>query len=163
MRHPVPVQVVVEVAQAITIEFEGNTLTFTYTPTGAITDRELDIRVDVPSGWSAPTDRVDAEARGSFTVTHKKYIAATETLALQTAAAAAVEKIGPFDRQMAARLKHGSSLAAGDQVVFNYENAEAPSTVGASTFVMFYGAAQVTDADLTVLVGSGKDATMPYG
>ena len=37
-------------------QFEGNTLTFIYTPSGAITDRELDIRVDVPSGWS-PTDR----------------------------------------------------------------------------------------------------------
>ena len=149
----------VEVDAAVTINSIGNTLRFIYTPSGAITDRTLDIRVQVPMGWSAPTDRVDAEARGSFTVTHEKYTAATDTLALQTAAAAAVEKIGPFDRQMAARLKHGSSLAAGDQVVFTYENADAPATVGASTFTMFYGAAQVTDADLTVIVGSGKPAT----
>ena len=97
-----------ELAQAVTINSQGNTLTFIYTPSGAITDRELDIRVDVPSGWSAPTDRVDADARGSFTVTHKK-LDANKTLKLQTAAAAAVEKIGPFDRQMAARLKHGSN------------------------------------------------------
>ena len=60
---------------------------------------------------------------------------------------------------MAARLKPGSSLAAGDQVVFNYEDAAAPATVGASTFTMFYGQAQVTNADLTVIVGSGKPAT----
>ena len=74
---------------------------------------------------------------------------------------AAVEKIGPFDRQMAARLKHGSSLAAGDQVVFNYENADAPATVGPSTFTMTFGGSEVTMGDpLTVLVGSGKDATM---
>ena len=147
----------VAVAQAVTIGSNGNTLTFTYTPSGAITDRALDIRVQVPSGWSPPTDRVDADARGSFTVTHRK-LDANKTLKLQTVAAAAVEKIGPFDRQMAARLKHGSSLAAGDQVVFTYENADAPATVGASTFVMYYGAEQVTDADLMVLVGSGKDA-----
>ena len=147
----------VAVAQAVTIGSNANTLTFTYTPSGAITDRELDIRVQVPTGWSAPTDRVDAEARGSFTVTHRK-LDANKTLKLQTVAAAAVEKIGPFDRQMAARLKHGQLLAAGDQVVFTYENADAPATVGASTFVMYYGAEQVTDADLTVLVGSGKDA-----
>ena len=111
--------------QAIVAGEGGHTLTFIYTAAGAITDRALDIRVDVPTGWSEPTDRTDAGARGSFTVTHKK-IAADGTLSLQTAAAAAVEKIGPFDRQMAARLKPGSSLAAGDQVVFNYENAAAP-------------------------------------
>ena len=149
-----------ELAQAVTINSQGNTLTFIYAPSGAITDRELDIRVDVPSGWSAPTDRTDADARGSFTVTHKK-LDANKTLKLQTAAAAAVEKLGPFDRQMAARLKSGQSLAAGDQVVFNYENADAPATIGASTFVMYYGSEQVTtDTDLTVLVGSGKEAAM---
>ena len=150
----------VEIAQAVTINSTGNTLTFIYTPSGQITDRTLDIRVQVPTGWSVPTDRVDAEARGSFTVTHKKFTEATGTLALQTAAAAAVEKLGPFDRQMAARLKSSGSLAAGDQVVFNFENVDAPATVGASTFTMFYGAVQVTDADLTVIVGSGKDAAM---
>ncbi len=144
--------------QAIVAGEGGHTLTFIYTAAGAITDRALDIRVQVPTGWSEPTDRTDAGARGSFTVTHKK-IAADGTLSLQTAAAAAVEKIGPFDRQMAARLKPGSSLAAGDQVVFNYEDAAAPATAGASTFTMFYGQAQVRNADLTVIVGSGKPAT----
>ena len=146
-----------ELAQAVTINSEGNTLTFIYTATGAITDRALDIRVNVPRGWSEPTDSIDDNARGSFTVTHKKLDG--EVLKLQTAAAAAVEKIGPFDRQIAARLKHGQSVAAGDQVVFTYENADAPSTIGASTFVMYYGAEEVTMGDaLTVLVGSGKDA-----
>ena len=144
--------------QAIVAGEGGHTLTFIYTAAGEITDRALDIRVNVPRGWSEPTDRTDPGARGSFTVTHKK-IAADGTLSLQTAAAAAVEKIGPFDRQMAARLKPGSSLAAGDQVVFNFENVDAPATVGASTFTMFYGQAQVTNADLTVIVGSGKPAT----
>ncbi len=149
----------VVIEKPVKINSTGNTLKFIYTPSGAIADRSLDIRVEVPTGWSVPTDRVDAGARGSFTVTHKKLV--DEVLKEQTAANAAVEKIGPFDRQMAARLKSGETLAAGDQVVFNYENAEAPSTIGASTFVMYYGAEEVTMGDaLTVFVGSGKDATM---
>ncbi len=143
--------------QAIVAGEGGHTLTFIYTAAGAITDRALDIRVNVPTGWSEPTDRTDAGARGSFTVTHRRLT--NGTLVEQTAAAAAVEKIGPFDRQMAARLKQGSSLAAGDQVVFTYENADAPATVGPSTFTMLYGGVQVKDADLTVIVGSGKPAT----
>ena len=153
----------IELAQAVTIGSPGNTLTFTYTATGAITDRRLDIRVKVPSGWSEPTESIDATARGSFTVTHKK-LGADGTLGAETAANAAVEKLGPFDREMAARLKQWETLAAGDQVVFTYQNADAPSTFGPSTFVMTFGGSEVTMGDaLTVPVGSGKDATMLSG
>ena len=145
--------------QAIVAGEGGHTLTFIYTVAGEITDRSLDFRVEVPTGWTEPSDSTDADARGSFTVKHKKLV--DEVLKEQTAANAAVEKLGPFDRQMAARLKSGETLAAGDQVVFRYENADAPSTFGPSTFVMFYGAEEVTMGDaLTVFVGSGKDATM---
>ena len=145
--------------QAIVAGEGGHTLTFIYTVAGEITDRALDIRVQVPTGWSVPTDRVDAGARGSFTVKHKKLVADGD-LVLQTGGAPAVEKIGPFDRQMAARLKSGETLAAGDQVVFRYENADAPSTFGPSTFVMTFGGSEVTMGDpLTVPVGSGKVAT----
>ena len=124
MRQPVPVQVALEVAQAVTVNSSGNTLTFTYTPAGEITDRATDIRVEVPSGWSEPTDSIDTDAKGSFTVTHRKLV--NEVYALQTGADQAVEKIGPFDRQMAARLRFGKSIGANDQVVFTYENADAP-------------------------------------
>ena len=136
----------IEIAQAVTINSNENKLTFTYTAAGAITDRRLDIRVDVPTGWSEPTADTTTTARGSFTVTHKK-LGADGTLGLETAAAAAVEKLGPFDRQMAARIKHGSTLAAGDQVVFTYQNADAPSTFGPSTFVMTFGGSEVTMGD----------------
>ncbi len=150
----------IDIPQAVTINSSDNTLTFIYTATGEITDRRLDIRVNVPRGWTEPTADITPTARGSFTVVHKKYTAATDTLAEQTAAAAAVEKIGPFDRQIAARLKHTGSLAAGDQVVFTFESADAPTTVGASTFVMTYGGTEVTAGPaLTVIVGSGKPAT----
>ena len=46
----------INIAQAVTINSIGNTLTFTYTATGAITDRTLDIRVKVPS-WLVSADR----------------------------------------------------------------------------------------------------------
>ena len=143
---------------AITANTGGYTLTFIYTPAGQIDDRSLDFRVEVPTGWTEPSDSTDADARGSFTVKHKKLV--DEVLKEQTAANAAVEKLGPFDRQMAARLKSGETLAAGDQVVFRYENADAPSTFGPSTFVMTFGGSEVTMGDpLTVFVGSGKVAT----
>ena len=52
-------------------------------------------------------------------------------------------------------------MGADDQIIFTYENADAPTTIGASTFVMYFGGSEVTtDTDLTVLVGSGKDAAM---
>ena len=146
----------VVIEKPVKINSTGNTLKFIYTPSGAIADRSLDIRVEVPTGWSEPTARTDDAARGSFTITHNKMM---EDGTFEAHTPAAVEKIGPFEREMAARLKPGSSLAAGDQVVFNFENVDAPATVGASTFTMFYGQAQVTNADLTVIVGSGKPAT----
>ena len=149
----------VEVAQAVIVDSTGNTLTFIYTPVGEITDRSLDFRVKVPTGWSEPTDSIDTDAKGSFTVTQKQ-LGADKTLKELTPAAMAVEKIGPFDRQIAARLEFGQSVQAGDQIIFNYENANAPSTIGDSTFVMYFGEEQVTmDTDLSVPVGSGKVAT----
>ena len=51
---------------------------------------------------------------------------------------------------MAARLNFGESVGADDQIVFTYENADSPTTVGGSTFVMYFGESQVTtDTDLT--------------
>ena len=143
---------------AITADTGENTLIFIYTPAGEITDRSLDFRVKVPDdGWSEPTDSIDADAKGSFTVAHRKLDG--EDYKSQTPSATAVEKIGPFDRQMAARLKFGHSVGADDQIIFTYKNADSPTKVGPSTFEMFFGEEEVTtDTDLTVVVGSGKDA-----
>ena len=86
---------------------------------------------------------------------------------MQIGGAAAIEKIGPFEnvdtnnKQMAGRLHFGMSVGVDDQIVFTYENADAPDALGPSTFVMYFGESQVTrDTDLTVVVGSGKDAAM---
>ena len=62
---------------------------------------------------------------------------------------------------MAARLKLGESVLAGDRIIFNLrECLTLPTTIGPSIpsrcFSEMY---LVRDADLTVLVGSGKDAT----
>ena len=142
--------------QAVIANTVGNKLTFIYTPDGQIDDRSLDIRVEVPTGWSEPTDSIDDADKGTYTVAHK-YLEG-EVYKFKTTAGAAVEKIGPFDREMAARLKFGESVGADDQIVFTYDNADSPTTVGPSTFVMFFGESQVTrDTDLTVLVASNKD------
>ena len=134
------------------------TLTFIYTPAGEIDDRSLDFRVEVPTGWSEPSDSTDGTEKGEFLVAHKKLVG--EDYKRQADAAAAVEKIGPFDREMAARLNFGESVGVEDQIVFTYENADAPDSIGPSTFVMFFGEEEVTtDTDLTVVVGSGKVAT----
>ena len=55
-----------ELAQAVTVNSVGNTLTFIYTPAGQIDDRSLDFRVEVPMGWSEPTDSTDGSAKGEF-------------------------------------------------------------------------------------------------
>ena len=78
-----------------------------------------------------------------------------------TADGATVEKFGPFGMQMAARLKLGESVQAGDRIIFTYENADAPDDDWAVHLQdVFWKCGPVTrDANLTVLVGSGKDAT----
>ena len=63
----------VELDQAIIANTGGNTLTFIYTPAGQIDDRSLDIRVEVPTGWSEPSDSIDMVLRReSYTVTHEE-------------------------------------------------------------------------------------------
>ena len=149
----------VDIAQAIAVNSSGNTLTFTYTAVGQIDSRQRDFRVEVPTGWSEPTAETTATTKGSYTVTQRRLDG--EVLKLQTAAEATVEKFGPFDMQLAARLKLGESVQAGDQIIFTYENTDAPTTVGLSTFKMFFGGVEVTrETDLSVLIGSGKDAAM---
>ena len=56
----------IDIPQAVTIGSNANTLVFTYTATGAITDRRLDIRVDVPRGWTEPTDSIEDHCEGKF-------------------------------------------------------------------------------------------------
>ena len=119
--------------QAVTRNSLGNELIFIYTPDGTITDRTRDFRVEVPRGWSEPTDSTDG--KGTFTVTHRKL--ADGEYKLQTGSLAAVEKIGPFEnvdtgnKQMAGRLHFGMSVGVDDQIVFTYENADAPDSIGA--------------------------------
>ena len=56
----------VELEAAIIANTVGNTLTLIYTPAGQIDDRSLDIRVEVPTGWSEPTDSIDTAEKGEL-------------------------------------------------------------------------------------------------
>ena len=148
----------VEGAPAVTVNSPENTLIFIYTADGQINSRKNDFRVKVPTGWSEPTAETTDTARGSYTVTQKRLDG--EVLQGLTAAEATVEKFGPFGMELAARLKLGESVLAGDQIIFRYENADAPTAIGPSIFEMYFGGVEVKrDTDLSVVVGSGKDAT----
>ena len=70
----------VEVAQAVTINSTGNVLTFIYTPSGAITDRTLDIRVQVPMpvGQRRPTGSMPR--RGEVTPSRTRRLLLTKPL-----------------------------------------------------------------------------------
>ena len=146
------------VEQAVKRNSPENALTFIYTAVGQIDSRQRDFRVEVPAGgWSEPTAEITATAKGSYTVIQER-LDGEDYVELSTDGAT-VEKFGPFGMQMAARLKLGESVQADDRIIFTYENADAPDTIGPSTFKMYFGNVPVRDANLTVLVGSGKDAT----
>ena len=144
-------------AQVVERNSPENSLTFIYTAVGQIDSRQRDFRVEVPAGgWSEPT--AETTAKGSYTVIQER-LDGEDYVELSTDGAT-VEKFGPFGMQMAARLKLGQSVQAGDRIIFTYENADAPDTIGPSTFKMLFGNVLVRDTDLTVVVGSGKDAAM---
>ena len=89
-----------------------------------------------PAVGQLPTDREDADARGSFTVTHKKLGADEPLNCKQPLTQLSKRSVRLIGRWLPVSNME-QSLAAGDQVVFTYENADAPSTIGASTFVMY--------------------------
>ena len=125
----------------------ANELTFTYTAIGTI-GYPREFRVSIPAGWSEPND----EDKGTYTVALVNKDG--------RARANVVEALAAVDRDLVARVRAGSATVnAGDVVSITYTNADAPRTVGASMFEVLFDDVQVGD-NVTVLVGSGKDATM---
>ena len=125
----------------------GNELTFTYTAVGTI-GYPREFRVTIPAGWSEPND----ELKGTYTVALTDKDGRTR--------ANVVEALAAVDRDLVARVRAGSATVnAGDVVSITYTNADAPRAVGASMFQILFDNVQV-GGNLSVLVGSGKDATM---
>ena len=112
---------------------------FTYTVAG-ITDAPREFRVQVPASWTAPTDAVSGtvENKGAYSVEHRHGGAVTLT---------SIEKLDPIGRDMVARVKQGGlEVEAGDEIIFTYENADAPATPEISNFILIFDGKPIADS-----------------
>ena len=128
----------------------GVTLTFTYTAVGEIS-APREFHVQVPPSWTAPTGAATSpDNKGTYTVTHR--YAGIETTA-------SVEKLPPRRRNMVARVRLGGlNVEAGDQIIFTYENADAPTTAELSNFRILFDGQQIQD---NTQVGVGTVVPVP--
>ena len=114
-------------------------LQFTYTVAG-ITDAPREFRVQVPASWTAPTDAVSGtvENKGAYSVEHRHGGAVVLT---------SIEKLDPIGRDMVARVKQGGlEVEAGDEIIFTYENADAPATPEISNFILIFDGKPIADS-----------------
>ncbi len=147
----------------------GVNLTFTYTAVGLV-NAPREFRVQVPPGWTAPSSApMDPENKGTYTVAHR-HMGVTTTVS--------VEKLTPVGRDMVARVKLGGlEVEAGDEIIFTYQNADAPANREVSEFVMLFDGQRVnsnvsvrvqdsTPTQLTLSSAgtvSADDGAMPLG
>ena len=130
----------------------GVTLNFTYTAVGEIS-APREFRVQVPRSWTAPSAAETGPGnKGTYTIRHRNQ--GFETTA-------SVEKIAPIGRDMVARVRLGGlEVEAGDQIIFTYENADAPSTAETSNFRILFDGVPIQD-NTQVIVGTGGTTTDP--
>ena len=116
----------------------GVNIQFTYTVAGW-TDFLKEFRVQVPSGWTAPSNAVSApENMGTYTVEHRSGGAIMQT---------SIEPLDPIGRDMVARVKRGGlEVIAGDTITFTYENATAPAVPEISNFVLIFDQQPIADS-----------------
>ena len=132
----------------------GVSLTFTYTAVGEIA-APREFRVQVPSGWTAPSDVAPSpDNKGTYTVVHRHGGVETTT---------SIEKLAPVGRDMVARVRLGGlEVEAGDQIIFTYENADAPTASEVSAFKILFDGRQIQDnTQVTVGTGIPTDPTPP--
>ena len=115
----------------------GVDITFTYTAAGTMSSPR-EVWVSVPASWTTPTNLdSDPANKGTYTVEHYYR---------QTLTTASVEKIDPTSRKMRARMRiAGLEVEAGDQIVFTYQNADAPKNAEVSAFIMGTDNEPITD------------------
>ena len=131
----------------------GETITFTYTAVGEIAyPREF--RVRVPTNWSKPSDAsTSPDNMGTYSVEHLSNGLSQGNRV--------VEEINPDDRDMVARVRSGViHVHAGDQIVFTYENATAPTEAEISSFGVFFGG-QTNDAQVGTGIKVFVQSAMP--
>ena len=118
-----------------------------------------------PMGWSDPID--DEQAMddddnynvGTYTVVHKMADGTYFTDRYGDNTDGNIEKADVADRMLMATVT-GDGVAAGETVIFTFQNATASADAGPSTFQVYYDGAKVESDDDVVLVQSGEGAAM---
>ena len=137
----------------ITSGSTGNDITITYTAAAQIS-ADKQIKVTVPTGWSAPiNDAAAADKMGTYTVKHMNADGSAKEDPYGDAIDGNITKLVPSGMMMIAQVS-GGNVAAGEMIVFTYQNATAPATPGKSEFQVTFDSVVVeSDAD-TVIVQS---------
>ena len=107
----------------------GVTLRFTYTAEGQIPSPS-EFQVIVDPDWSPPTDKVTGPSnKGTYQIEHRRDGARVRRI---------VEELDPIDgERMAARVQ-AAHVRVGDEVIFIYQNADAPTEDETSTFQILF-------------------------
>ena len=148
----------------VTVGLTAYEITIIYTADAQIS-AEKAIAVQIPIGWSDPIDddaAMDDDGNyneGTYTVVHKNADGTSFTDRYGDPTDGMVEKADVADRMLMASVT-GDGVAAGETVIFTFQNATAPADAGPSTFQVYYDEAKVESDDDVVLVQSGEGAAM---
>ena len=137
---------------AVTAGSPENELTFTYTAVGTI-GYAREFRVTIAAGWSDPSEADDTD-KGTYTVALADEDGRTR--------ANVVEALDPVERDLVARVRAGSWRLQWMLAMFLPSHTRTPTRQGMlePQYSRSCLLIQQVGDDLTVLVGSGKDATM---
>ena len=115
---------------------------FTYTAVGDIFF-PTEFTIIVPQGWTSATAGIRTADEGRYTVTSD----------------GDVEKLGPLNGNMRARVARNGRVESGDTIVFSYFNATAPATPDTYEFGLLFDGEAVGTAPFEVLVEPFGGAT----
>ena len=148
----------------VTVGLTAYDITIIYTADAQISADKA-IAVQIPEGWSDPIDDEQAMDddgnynEGTYTVVHKMADGTYFPDRYGDNTDGNIEKADVADRMLMATVT-GDGVAAGETVVFTYQNATASADAGPSTFQVYYDGAKVESDDDVVLVQSGEGAAM---
>ena len=148
----------------VTVGLDAYEITIIYTADAQISADKA-IAVQIPMGWSDPIDddaAMDDDGNyneGTYTVAHKNADGTSFTDRYGDPIDGMVEKADVADRMLMATVT-GDGVAAGETVIFTFQNATASADAGPSTFQVYYDGAKVESDDDVVLVQSGEGAAM---
>ena len=148
----------------VTVGLTAYDITIIYTADAQISADKA-IAVQIPIGWSDPIDddqAMDDDGNynvGTYTVVHKMADGTYFTDRYGDNIDGNIEKADVADRMLMATVT-GDGVAAGETVIFTFQNATAPADAGPSTFQVYYDGAKVESDDDVVLVQSGEGAAM---